>query len=255
MLQTLNDLATAQSKGTQATATAMTHFLNYCVTHPDAVLRFKASNMILHIHSDASYLPAPEARSRTGSHHYLGKQPNKTTPTFNNGPIHTIAKIMRNVMASAAKAEMGALFINTKEGVPLCTALLKMGHPQPATPVQTDNSTAFGIVHNTVKQVRSKAMDMRFYWVYDRVHQGQYDIYWAPGSGNLADYFIKKHFPIHHKQMRPIYLHTTTSSSLRGCVDSPIPLGNQKLVRPPSIVRQHPTRLVPSHPHQRATRT
>jgi hypothetical protein len=61
MLQTLNDLATAQSKGTQATTTAMTHFLNYCATHPDAVIRFKASDMILHnIHSDESYLSAPE---------------------------------------------------------------------------------------------------------------------------------------------------------------------------------------------------
>jgi hypothetical protein len=137
--------------------------------------------------------------SRAGGHHYLGKRPSKTSTTFNNGPIHTIAKIMRNVMASAAEAEMGALFINTKEGVSLQTALLKMGHPQPTTPVQTDNSTAFGIVQNTVKQVRSKTMDMRFYWVRDRVRQGQYNVYWAPGSGNLADYFSKKHSPVHHK--------------------------------------------------------
>ena len=235
MLQTLNDLATAQTRGTQATATAMTHFLNYCATHPNAVLRFKASDMLLHIHSDASYLSAPEARSQAGGHHYLGNKHDNHTPTFNNSPIHTIAKIMRNVMSSAAEAEVGAFFLNTKEGVPLRTALMEMGHPQPATPVQTDNSTAFGIVHQIVKQVRSKAMDMRFYWVRDRVKQGQFHVYWAPGSGNLADYFTKKHSPTHHQRMRPIYLHTPLSSSQRGCVDSLIPSVNQKLVRPSSV--------------------
>jgi hypothetical protein len=170
MLQTLNDLATAQSRGTQATAMAMTHFLNYCATHPDATIRFKASNMLLHVHSDASYLSAPEALSQAGGHHFLGKQKHSAVPTFNNGPIHTIARIMCNVMSSAAEAEVGALFVNTKEAVPLRTAIIEMGHPQPATPVQTDNSTAFGIVHNTVKQVRSKPMDMRFYWVRDPVN-------------------------------------------------------------------------------------
>jgi hypothetical protein len=80
--------------------------------------------------------------------------------TLPQRPIHTITKIMQNVMSSAAEAEVGALFLNTKEGVPLRTALIEMGHPQQATPIQTDNSTAFGIIHNTVKQVRLKAMDM-----------------------------------------------------------------------------------------------
>jgi hypothetical protein len=44
-----------------------------------------------------------------------------------------------------------------------------MGHPQLATPIQTDNECAPGIVNNTVKQRRSKAIEMRFYWIKDRV--------------------------------------------------------------------------------------
>ena len=32
---------------------------------------------------------------------------------------------------------------------------------------------------------------MRFYWVKDRVQQGQFHIYWAPGTSNYADYFTK----------------------------------------------------------------
>jgi hypothetical protein len=174
----------------------MTHFLNYCATHPDATIRYKASNMLLHVHSDGSYLSAPEARSRAGGHHFLGNQPGTQQPTFTNGPLHNSAKLVRGVMSSTAKCEVGALlFMNTKEAVPLRTALIEMGHPPPATLVQTNNTTAFGIVHTTVKQVRSKVMDMRFYWVRDRVKQGQFNVYWAPGAGNLADYFSKKHPP------------------------------------------------------------
>eukprot|EP00804_Cyclotella_cryptica_P014938 CCRYP_000561-RA/>CCRYP_000561-RA protein AED:0.47 eAED:0.47 QI:0/-1/0/1/-1/0/1/0/59 len=40
-----------------------------------------------------------------------------------------------------------------------------MGHPQPPTPIQTDNSTALGVVNNTIQPKRTKAMDMRFHWL------------------------------------------------------------------------------------------
>ena len=53
----------------------------------------------------------------------------------------------------------------------------------------------------------SKAIDMRFYWVRDRVDQGHFHVYWKPGKTNLADYFTKHHTATHHKLMRPIYLH------------------------------------------------
>eukprot|EP00978_Attheya_sp_CCMP212_P011080 scaffold27074_cov32-Attheya_sp.AAC.2 len=45
-------------------------------------------------------------------------------------------------------------------------------------------------------------MDMRFYWVQNRVRQGHFNVYWRPGSTNLADYFTKHHPPSHHRQMR-----------------------------------------------------
>ena len=154
MLHALNALAAAQSHGTQATAEALTHLLNYCATHPDAKIRYRASDMILHIHSDASYLTEAEARSRAGGHHFLSDKPNPK-PALPNGPILNIAKILRNVMSSATEAEVGALFLNAKEGTVLRTTLEEMGHPQPPTPLQTDNSTANGIINGTVKQQRS----------------------------------------------------------------------------------------------------
>jgi hypothetical protein len=98
---------------------------------------------------------------------------------------------MREVLSSASEAELGALFHNGKEACPLRIALAKMGHPQPVTPLQTDNSTATGIANDTVKQKHSKAIDMRFYWIRDRVRQGHFHVYWAKGSRNKADYFTK----------------------------------------------------------------
>ena len=87
-----------------------------------------------------------------------------------------------------------------------------MGHPQPATPIQTDNSNATGIANGTVKQQKSKAMDMRFYWVQDQVRQKHFIVYWRPGSQNLADYFTKHFHAAHHQQIRPQYLHVAANT-------------------------------------------
>jgi hypothetical protein len=80
-----------------------------------------------------------------------------------------------------------------------------------------------------LNQKRTKAMDMRFYWIQDRVKQGQFNVYWGPGYQNLADYFTKHHSPAHHKRMRDIYIHANKQpinrkgirdSALRGCVNT-----------------------------------
>jgi hypothetical protein len=60
----------------------------------------------------------------------------------------------------------------------------------------TDNSTTIGIANDSVKQRRSKAMDMRYYWVRDRVrHQGQFHVFWRHGKTNSGDYYSKHHGP------------------------------------------------------------
>jgi hypothetical protein len=100
-------------------------------------------------------------------------------------------------MASAAEAELGALFYNAKDGAMLRVILEELGHPQGATPLQTDNSCASGIANDTVKQRRSKAIDMRFYWIKDRVRKGEFLVFWRAGSKNDADYFTKHHLPSH----------------------------------------------------------
>jgi hypothetical protein len=203
MLVALSSLASAQANGTQETAKACTKLLNYAATHSEATIRYKSSDMILHIHSDASYLSEPKARSRVGGYFFLG---NDTKEPPLNGAIHVISQIMLNVMASAAEAEVGGLFINGQAACPLRTTLEEMGHPQPPTIIVTDNQCAEGIANDTVKQKRSKAIDMRFYWIRDRVDQKQFQIYWRKGSENMADYFTKHHPASHHQRMRSRYL-------------------------------------------------
>jgi len=136
MLVALGTLAAVQAEGTQATITACTQLLNYAATHPDAVLRYTASDMVLHIHSDASYLSESKARSRAGGYFYLSND--SPNPPM-NGAIHVHSSIIRSVLASATEAEVGALFYNAQDGAMLRTTLTEMGHSQPATPIQTDN--------------------------------------------------------------------------------------------------------------------
>ena len=100
--------------------------------------------------------------------------------------------------------------------------LEEMLHPQPPTPVQVYNSTALGIATGTIKQRKSKAIDMWFYWIRDRRNQDQFNIYWKPGSTNRGDYFTKHFPPAHHTIVRPNYLHVANHgkpSTLQGCVN------------------------------------
>jgi hypothetical protein len=101
----------------------------------------------------------------------------------------TNATIIKAVMSSAAEAELGALFLNAKEGVYLQQILTEMGHPQPRTPIQTNNTTAEGVINNKIQPKRTKAMDMRLHWLRDCEAHGQFLIHWRPGKMNLADYF------------------------------------------------------------------
>ena len=69
----------------------------------------------------------------------------------NNGAVHTVAKIIKAVMSSAAEAELGGLYFNAREAVPIRKTLEELGHKQPKTPIQTDNSTAMGVVSNKIQ--------------------------------------------------------------------------------------------------------
>ena len=92
-------------------------------------------------------------------------------------PIYILAKVIKHVMASAAETKVLLLFMNAQELVPLRLCLEELGHKQPATPIKTDNSMATGIINKTIKQKRSKSIDMRCHWIINRSAEGQFNIY------------------------------------------------------------------------------
>ena len=202
----LSTLASEQARATEATDAKLTQIMDYCATSPNPVLQYNASDMILKIHSDASFGNEPGFRSRAGGHHFLGKANNDYGPT--NGAILNPTGILKHVANSATEAEIGAIYVNATHGVILRNTLQELGHVQPpqGTPIITDNATALGFVNNTMKKQRSRVIDMRYHWTIDRVAQKQFQIIWEPGIKNLADYFTKHHSPTHHRNMRHTYL-------------------------------------------------
>jgi hypothetical protein len=229
ILTTLSSIATEQAKPTQETMKKVRQLLDYCATQEEAIITYNASKMILAVHSNAGYCNEKKAPSQAGGHFSLSS--NETFPP-NNGAIWTNATIIIAVMSSAAEAELGAIYLNEREAVHLRQILEEMKHPQPKTPIQTDNTTAEGVINNKIQPKRTKAMDMRFHWLCDREAQRQFRIHWQPGSTNLADYFTKHHLPAHHVNVRAEFLtrvkdlaearHTknasqTTNSNTRVC--------------------------------------
>jgi hypothetical protein len=198
--------------------------LDYLETRPDATIRYHSSDMILHIHSDASYLSVSNARSRLGGLFFYGDKPPQEETL--NGYILNVAPVIKNMVASAAESEVGACFQNAQSGAPIRVTLDELGHIQPETSLLTNKSTAFGIFNETIKKKRSKAMDMRYHWLTDRVRQKQFDVYWQPGRDNFGDYHKKHHSAQHHKDMLRLILHQTNSLQvLQGCVKLlPLPL-------------------------------
>ena len=87
VLTALNAIASEQAAPTERTLERVHQFLDYMATHPDAVIRFRASDMILNVHSDTSYLSTGKARSRAGGYFFLGSLPTNKQPIRLNGNI------------------------------------------------------------------------------------------------------------------------------------------------------------------------
>ena len=106
----LNTIAIQQTSATENTLKRTEDLLDYAATHPDAKIRYIASEMIIQIHTDASYLSEPKARSRAAGHYFLGSMPQNKQPIRLNGAIYTLCTVLKFIASSAAGAELGALF-------------------------------------------------------------------------------------------------------------------------------------------------
>jgi hypothetical protein len=168
MLTTLSSIVSNQVKPTKETMTNIKLFLDYVASNQDAIITYCASDMVLVVHSNASYLSKPKARSHAGGYFFMSS--NIAGPA-DNGAVLNIAQIIKAVMSSAAEAELGALYINACKAVPMRLLLAKMGHIQPPMPTQTNNSMALGVVNSNILPWQTKAMDMQFHWLHCREAQ------------------------------------------------------------------------------------
>ena len=112
----LSAIAGEQAAATENTERKVLKPLNYLATHPEAKIRFHASDMILNVHSDASYLSETRARSRLAGYFFLGSKIVKGKKIKMNGNIFVSCGILKMVVCLAAEAELAAFFLNIKEG-------------------------------------------------------------------------------------------------------------------------------------------
>ncbi len=258
VLMDLSSIASKQTRGTTNTMAKAKQLLDSLVMHPNATIWFRASDMVLNVHSDMSYLSETNAHSRACGHFFMGWLPKNGDPIKLNGAFFTLCTIFCFVVALAAKAELGALFLNCKEGIIFQLTLEELGYPQPQTPVHCNNATAVGIANKTVKWQQSQSMEMRYFWVGDKVAQDAYKIKCHPGQENLPDYQSKPHLGTHHQAVCPWYLHeknspsvlprATRPSTLKGCVGN-LPKGyihNVPLPRVPQGQSARQSQVLPN---------
>jgi hypothetical protein len=129
--------------------------------------------MILNVHSDASYLSEPNAKSRVAGHYFLGQIPKNGQLIMINGNIFVLCRIFNFVVCLAVQGELAALFFKVKARNLIQLILKELGCPQLPMPVHCDNQTASGFANN-----------MRFFWITDQVKHKCFYVQWHPGQEN-----------------------------------------------------------------------
>jgi hypothetical protein len=185
ILTAIHELGSVQSQPTIQDMKKVDRVLQYVSTHQHGATRFYASNMQHQVQSDASFLFRPKARSVLGGYHYLGFSDRL------NGPVYCTSNIISCVVSSVAEAESGAAFQNTQKAVEFRNTLHELGYPQQPTTIMIDNTVAEGFAADTINAKRSKSMDVRFFWLRDRIKRGQFKAQHLAGRWNIADFFTK----------------------------------------------------------------
>ena len=193
-----------QAKPTEKVWSDFLYLLHYCNTWSETKLVFKASDMILFLDADASLGTESGYRSRGGGIAWFGK---RNDPYFINGAIDVMSVILPTVTSSICEAEYASAFLLAQLAMPFRLQLKDMGYPQDifsngSTLLTTDNQCAEGIANKSTKLKRSRAFDMRYHWLRDRVAQGDYTVKYQTKEQSMADFFTKTHPTKHFLQQR-----------------------------------------------------
>ena len=129
----------AQAKPTIKTKQKSQRLVDYINTYPNIYIRFYASDIILQVDRDAAYLVTPKARSRITGYFYLSDHSNITKHPKLNGAILVECKTLRHVVSYFAESKVAGIYHNTRITIPIRKTLQSLNHPQPPTPLKTDN--------------------------------------------------------------------------------------------------------------------
>jgi hypothetical protein len=200
LLTAVGDISSSQANPTELVKDMAVRLLQYARAFPNNEIVYRKSKMHFIVQVDASYLSRSKGRSVAGGIGYFG---DAEDPTTENGMVYAMSSIIDVVVASAGEAEYGSAFKNAQQSVSLRHIAIAMGHKQPATPILCDNEFAIGLASDSIKQKRSKSIDMRFHWLRDRIRQGQFRMIHLAGKKILADYLTKA-LPVDlHRAMVP----------------------------------------------------
>ena len=199
ILTAVSHLSSKQSHPTQNVLADANRILRYLAAYPQHILVFRACDMQLRAHSDASYCTRSNSRSVAGGIFYCADS--ESPSGYINGGILAVSTIIPTVCASVAEAEYAALFLDGQHAIWIRILLEAMGYKQvKPTLMVCDNSCAVGIANKSVKLKRSKAINMRYHWIRDQIRQGTIQITWLKGTDNFADFFTKA-LPVRDHQM------------------------------------------------------
>ena len=132
ILVALSTISGQKAAATEKTNEAINQLLDYCATYPNDSILYQSRNMILCAHFNAGFHNESRGRIRAGAHIFL--EEDDPIPKW-NGPVLTIAQIIKFVMASASEAELGAMFITAQAMVSQRNTLEEMGCKQPCSPI------------------------------------------------------------------------------------------------------------------------
>jgi hypothetical protein len=212
----LSAIASQQSAPTEETLACINRFLDYIWTHPDAKIRYRASNMILNVHSNVSYLSAPKAQSCAGGYVFLNSIPQDSKPIIINGTSHTSHAQSENLLQRLLpKPNLALLFSMHRKlkyyslslknsGTHNCLRHLFTSRTQPPLALPTTQS----------KDNSPKPWRCGTFWLLDGEVQKLIRFYYQPGRENIGVYLSKHHSSDIHHHVHPCYVHMNNSPTV-----------------------------------------
>jgi hypothetical protein len=132
ILHALSAIATEQVKPTEQTKATIKQLLDYCAMQEEPVIAYKASKMILAVHSNGGYCNEKNSRSQMGGHFSLSSN-NEHPPQQRSNSYHSNDHKSGHVISCGSRIR--STISQRRRGSICTTKLTEMGHPQPQTPI------------------------------------------------------------------------------------------------------------------------